>query len=71
MLGIVGFSGQIPTFLFALFAGVWVDRLDRRRVLVAFGPPIPVEAEPEARVRREKADALTEQLLKAIQVLLA
>jgi MFS family permease len=34
LLGIVGFSGQIPTFLFAPFAGVWVDRLDRRRVLV-------------------------------------
>ena len=34
LLGIVGFAGQIPTFLFAPFAGVWVDRLDRRRVLV-------------------------------------
>ena len=32
--GIVGFAGQIPTFLFAPFAGVWVDRLDRRQVLV-------------------------------------
>jgi MFS family permease len=26
--------GQLPTFLFAPFAGVWVDRLDRRQVLV-------------------------------------
>jgi len=34
LLGIVGFAGQIPTFLVAPFAGVWVDRLDRRRVLV-------------------------------------
>ena len=34
LLGLVGFSGQIPTFLLAPFAGVWVDRLDRRRVLV-------------------------------------
>ena len=34
LLGVVGFSGQIPTFLFAPFAGVWVDRLDRRKVLV-------------------------------------
>lgn len=34
LLGTVGFAGQIPTFLFAPFAGVWVDRLDRRRVLV-------------------------------------
>jgi MFS family permease len=34
MLGIVGFAGQVPTFLLAPFAGVWVDRLDRYRVLV-------------------------------------
>jgi MFS family permease len=34
LLGIVGFAGQIPTFLFAPFAGVWIDRLDRRQVLV-------------------------------------
>jgi MFS family permease len=34
MLGIVGFAGQIPTFVLAPFAGVWVDRLDRYRVLV-------------------------------------
>ncbi len=34
MLGIVGFAGQIPTFLLAPFAGVWVDRLDRYRVLL-------------------------------------
>lgn len=34
LLGIVGFAGQIPTFLLAPFAGVWVDRLDRRQVLV-------------------------------------
>jgi MFS family permease len=34
MLGIVGFAGQLPTFLLAPFAGVWVDRLNRHRVLV-------------------------------------
>jgi MFS family permease len=34
MLGLIGFFGQIPTFLLAPFAGVWVDRLDRRKVLV-------------------------------------
>ncbi len=34
LLGTVSFAGQIPTFLFAPFAGVWVDRLDRRQVLV-------------------------------------
>jgi MFS family permease len=34
MLGIVGFAGQIPTFLLAPLAGVWVDRWTRHRVLV-------------------------------------
>jgi MFS family permease len=34
LLGIVGFSGQILTFLLAPFAGVLVDRLDRRKLLV-------------------------------------
>jgi len=34
-LGIVGFAGQIPTFVVAPFAGVWVDRWNRHRVLVA------------------------------------
>ncbi len=34
LLGLVGFVGQIPTFLLAPFAGVWVDRLDRRNVLL-------------------------------------
>ncbi|HEX4354365.1 MAG TPA: MFS transporter [Polyangiales bacterium] len=33
-LGLVGFAGQIPTFLAAPFAGVWVDRWNRHRVLV-------------------------------------
>jgi 1-acyl-sn-glycerol-3-phosphate acyltransferase len=43
----------------------------RRRVRVAFGSPMRVDAEPDSRVRREKADALTGQLLLAIQELLA
>jgi MFS family permease len=34
LLGIVSFAGQIPTFLFAPVAGVWVDRLNRHRVLI-------------------------------------
>jgi MFS family permease len=34
LLGTVSFCGQIPTFLIAPFAGVWVDRLDRRQILV-------------------------------------
>jgi MFS family permease len=34
MLGMVGFAGQIPSFLLAPLAGVVVDRMDRRKVLV-------------------------------------
>jgi len=34
LLGVVGFAGQIPTFLLAPFAGVWVDRLNRRHLLL-------------------------------------
>jgi len=34
LLGTVGFTGQIPTFLLAPIAGVLVDRIDRRKVLV-------------------------------------
>lgn len=34
LLGVVGFAGQIPTFIVAPFAGVWIDRWNRHRVLV-------------------------------------
>ncbi len=34
LLGIVGFSGQITSFLLGPFAGVWVERLDRRKLLI-------------------------------------
>ena len=35
MLGITAFAGQIPSFLLGPFAGVWVDRLNRRKLIVA------------------------------------
>src|ERR1043165_1486452 len=34
VLGVVAFAGQIPTFVLAPLAGVWVDRWSRYRVLV-------------------------------------
>ncbi len=34
LLGTVSFAGQIPTFLVAPLAGVWIDRLNRRQLLV-------------------------------------
>ncbi len=33
-LGLVAFAGQAPMFLFAPFAGVWVDRVNRHRLLL-------------------------------------
>ncbi len=33
-LGIVGFAGQIPTFLLASLAGAWVDRSNKRRLVI-------------------------------------
>jgi MFS family permease len=35
LLGTISFAGQIPTFLLAPFAGVLVDRMNRRKVLLA------------------------------------
>ncbi|MBI3602397.1 MAG: MFS transporter [Candidatus Omnitrophica bacterium] len=34
LLGVVGFLSQIPTFLLTPLAGVLIDRLDRRRILM-------------------------------------
>ncbi len=34
LLGLVSFAGQIPILVLGPFAGVWVDRLNRHRVLV-------------------------------------
>ena len=34
LLGIVGFAGQIISLVLGPFAGVWVERLDRRKLLV-------------------------------------
>jgi MFS family permease len=34
LLGIVSFAGQIVSFALGPFAGVWVERLDRRKLLV-------------------------------------
>ena len=34
LLGVVSFSGQIVSFVLGPFAGVWVERLDRRKLLM-------------------------------------
>lgn len=34
MLGLVAFAGQIPNFVLAPFAGVWIDQQGKRRVLI-------------------------------------
>jgi MFS family permease len=35
LLGLVGFAGQIPSLFLAPFAGVWTDRWNRHRMIVA------------------------------------
>ena len=35
LLGVVNFAGQVPSFFLPPLAGVWVDRWDRHKVLVA------------------------------------
>jgi MFS family permease len=35
LLGVIGFAGQFPAFLLGPFAGIFVDRWDRRRLLIA------------------------------------
>ena len=35
LLGLVGFAGQLPSLLLAPLAGVWADRSDRRRIVIA------------------------------------
>ena len=35
LLGVVSFAGQIPAFFIPALAGVWVDRWDRHKVLIA------------------------------------
>lgn len=34
LLGLLGFAGQVPMFLLTSVAGVWIDRLNRHRLLV-------------------------------------
>src|ERR1700722_13248664 len=34
LLGVVGFLGQVPMFLLGPFAGVWADRVNRRKMVV-------------------------------------
>ena len=34
LLGVVSFAGQFVSFLVGPFAGVWVERLDRRKLLM-------------------------------------
>ncbi len=35
VLGLLGFASQLPILLFAPFGGVWSDRVDRRRLMMA------------------------------------
>ena len=50
MLGVVSFAQFTPILLVGLFAGVVVDRIDRRRMLI--GDPDAADAERVHRSRR-------------------
>ena len=52
LLGVVGFAGQFPAFVLGPFAGIYVDRWDRHRLLVA-----DADAVDAAVVRAGGADA--------------
>src|SRR6201999_4576459 len=34
LLGVVSFSGQIAAFILGPFAGVWIERMNRRQLIV-------------------------------------
>ena len=44
LLGLVGFAGQLPTFLFASFAGVLADRWNRLRLLIVIQTLAAIQA---------------------------
>ena len=44
VLGLVGFAGQIPVLVFAPFGGIWSDRVNRRRILIATQSAAMVQA---------------------------
>ncbi|MBK7978493.1 MAG: MFS transporter [Ignavibacteriae bacterium] len=35
LLGVVSFSAQVPTFIFATFAGVFADKYDKHKIIIA------------------------------------
>ena len=43
-LGIIGFSNSLPTLLFALPAGVLVERMDKRKVVILFQALMSIQA---------------------------
>ena len=61
LLGLVSFAGQIPTFLLGPFAGVWVDRLEKRKVILAtqFLAALLMKRDPEP-VRKAAASMLVQ-----------
>jgi len=65
LLGLVSFAGQIPILLLGSIAGVWVDRLNRHRVLVV--TQIRIEQhDPTNDFRRPNARASDELLCNGL-----
>lgn len=68
LLGIVGFAGQIVTFVLGPVAGVWVERLNRRKLLVWTQVAAAVQAFAMAALTL--AHAITTPEIIALSVLL-
>lgn len=43
-LGLIGFAGTLPTLLFTLPGGVWVERLDKRKTVIALQAVMMLQA---------------------------
>jgi MFS family permease len=71
LLGVVGFAGQIVPFAISPLAGVWVERMDRRKVLLWTQGAAAVQSLAMAALTFAKAITLTEVIaLAALQGLI-
>lgn len=65
-LGLVGFLGQFPVFLLGLYAGLLVDRMDRRRLVLATQAAALVQASVLAALTLSHAIELWQIYLLAV-----
>ena len=66
LLGVAGFAGLIPAFVLAPFAGVWIERLDRRRLLVCTQAAAAAQSLVLAALTLARVVTFNEMLLLAV-----